>query len=197
MNKIIALILAAGESKRMGSPKMLLPFMGKTIIECVVENVLESKVTGIIVVLGAEKDLICAKTGLYPVKTIYNENYERGMLSSVQCGMNELPDGYDAVIIFPGDMPTISPEVTNKIIGSYRKTRKRIIVPVYKTRRGHPVLIDSSLHSEIGMLDDDKGLRQLAQRFPDEVYEVAVENSSILTDIDTQEEYLKEINQIQ
>ena len=197
MKKITALILAAGESKRMESPKMLLPFRGLTIIEIVIKNVLSSMADRVVVVLGAESEKIRNKVSMYPVTDVYNSDYRNGMLSSVICGINSLQNDNDAVLVLPGDMPGIKPEIIDDIIKSYRKLGKGIVMPVMKGRRGHPVLIDCKLSGEILKLDANEGLRQLAREFPDEVYEVEVNDSSILKDIDTREEYLKEINQIQ
>lgn len=197
MKKITALILAAGESKRMESPKMLLPFRGLTIIEIVIKNVLSSMADRVVVVLGAESEKIRNKVSMYPVTDVYNSDYRNGMLSSVICGINSLQKDNDAVLVLPGDMPGIKPEIIDDIIKSYRKLGKGIVMPVMKGRRGHPVLIDCKLSGEILKLDANEGLRQLAREFPDEVYEVEVNDSSILKDIDTREEYLKEINQIQ
>lgn len=197
MKKITALILAAGESKRMESPKMLLPFRGLTIIEIVIKNVLSSMADRVVVVLGAESEKIRNKVSMYPVTDVYNSDYRNGMLSSVICGINSLQNDNDAVLVLPGDMPGIKPEIIDDIIKSYRKLGKGIVMPVMKGRRGHPVLIDCKLSGEILKLDANEGLRQLAREFPGEVYELEVHDPSILKDIDTREEYLKEINQIQ
>ena len=196
MSRIAALILAAGESRRMGSPKMLLPFKGATIIERVIENVLASEINSATVVLGAEKERILSVIKRYGINSVINENYRDGMLSSVRTGLSAIRGSYDAVMIFPGDMPLIAPGITNTLIGSFGKSSKRIIIPVSGSMRGHPILISSHLHDEIGKLDDNEGLRQLAVRFPDEVLEISVDDHSVLKDIDTREEYLKEINQI-
>lgn len=196
MKGIVAMILAAGESKRMKSPKMLLPFKGATIIEKVIENVLQSDADSAVVVLGAEKEKILSVINHYEVQTAVNENYRDGMLSSVRTGLAAIADNYEAVLIFPGDMPLISPEVSNLIIAGYRNSGKGIIIPAAEGMRGHPILISSALHEEIIKLDDEEGLRQLAKKFPHEVYEISVDDPSILKDIDTREEYLKEINKI-
>ena len=92
MNDIWAIILAAGESRRMGFPKMLLPFNGKTMIETVIRNVSQSMVTNILVVLGAEGLKIAETLNDLPVTYCFNENYKEGMLSSVKCGFKNLPD---------------------------------------------------------------------------------------------------------
>ena len=98
MGVIWSIILAAGESKRMGFPKMLLSFNGLTMIETVINNVTGSEIDNTIVVLGANRDLLTEKISNYPVTCCYNDNYKEGMLSSVKCGFRNLPsDGQQKV----------------------------------------------------------------------------------------------------
>ena len=108
MGEIWAVILAAGESKRMGLPKMLLTFSGRTMIEKVITNVSESKIDKIIVVLGAYREALVELISKLPVKYCYNDNYKKGMLSSVQCGFRNLSSVCRAVLVFQGDQPLIT-----------------------------------------------------------------------------------------
>ncbi len=123
MNIIWAIILAAGESKRMKVPKMLLPFDGKTMIEKVIGNVMGSEVVNTLVVLGSHKDEILATIKDLPVKHCYNDHYTDGMLSSVKCGFKNLPENYDAVLVFPGRSAFNRTRVINKIISAFRANR--------------------------------------------------------------------------
>ncbi len=194
MGKIWAIILAAGESKRMKVPKMLLPFGGKTMIEMVIENVIRSEVFRTLVVVGSYRDEILGSISHLPVNHCYNENYSKGMLSSVQCGFKNLPADFEAVLVFPGDQPFIEPDVINLIINSYRKKRKGIIIPVYRKKRGHPLLIDRRYRDEINTLDEDQGLRSLSNLHQEDVFEVKTSSPGILKDFDTKEDYLNELN---
>ena len=194
MGEIWAIILAAGESKRMKVPKMLLPFHGKTMIEKVVENVAGSEVFRTLVVVGAFRDEILGAISHTGVSSCYNENYRNGMLSSVKCGFRNLPALYDAVVVFPGDQPFIEPDVINSLIGAYRKTGKGIIIPVYRKKRGHPVLISSKYRDAIGSLDENEGLRSLSLMFKEDVSEVKTSSPGILKDFDTTDVYLNELN---
>jgi len=196
MEEIWALILAAGESKRMKVPKMLLPIEGKAMIERVIENVTASGIKKIIVVLGSAKDQILGIIKHLPVEFCYNEKYRNGMLSSVRCGFRNLPEEYKAVIVFQGDQPMIEPWVVTRLISAYRQTKKKIVIPVYKKKRGHPLLIDRKYRDEIYKLDDRLGLRSLATKFQRDVLDVVVNTPDILKDIDTKEDYLNELNQI-
>jgi molybdenum cofactor cytidylyltransferase len=195
--EIIALILAGGESRRMNSPKMLLPFDGKTIIEKVIDNVTASYVNRTIVVLGGYRDEIINVIKKYPVTFYYNENYKQGMLSSVKCGFRSMPADYRAALVFLGDQPMIAPEVTNAVIAAYNQTGKGIVIPVWNTKRGHPLLISAGYKDEIEKLEEKEGLRLLAQKFPEDVLEVETNTTTILRDIDTPEDYAYEKTQIQ
>jgi molybdenum cofactor cytidylyltransferase len=196
MNEIWAIILAAGESRRMKVPKMLLPFDGKTMIEKVIRNVTGSDVLNTLVVLGSYKDDILAAIADLPVRHCYNEHYKDGMLSSVKCGFKNLPERYDAVLVFPGDQPLIEPGVINKIINAFSQSGKGIIIPAYRKKRGHPVLISRKYRDDVYSLPENEGLRSLSLRFPGDVFEVSIRSQAILKDFNTKEDYLNEINQI-
>jgi len=191
-----AIILAAGESKRMETPKMLLPFNGKTIIENVIENVTGTGVNKTMVVLGASKDDILKVIGKYSVEHCYNQDYKQGMLSSVKCGFRSLPEDFEAALVFLGDQPMIPAEVTDVIISAYRNSKKSIVLPVYNKKHGHPLLITSKYRDEIEKLKSGESLRFIIQRFPSDVLEVKIKTPGILKDIDTMEDYFKELNQI-
>ena len=194
MSGIWAIILAAGESKRMGSPKMLLPYNGTTVIEQVIQNVMSADVERAVVVLGAHRDDVMKVTDRYDVRHCYNENYTMGMLSSVRCGLGSLPDGYQAVLIMPGDQPMIGPGEINRVIHGYRVSGMGIVMPVYRGRRGHPLLLDRYYRDEVLSLPETEGLRALAGRHPGDTFETETDDPSVLRDIDTREDYMSELN---
>ena len=188
--RIWAIVLAGGESKRMGTPKMMIPFRGGTIISTAVKNILESDIKNVIVVLGAYRSGVKKATEQLDVKYCYNPDYREGMLSSVRCGFRSLPDDLRAALVFPGDQPLIGPEVVNLVINAYLQTGKGMVVPVYDGQRGHPLLVDGKYRDEIQKLEGPDGLRELARRNPDDVLEIETDNPLILKDIDTREDYL-------
>jgi molybdenum cofactor cytidylyltransferase len=188
---IWSIILAAGESKRMGFPKMLLPFGDTTIIETVIKNVSQSDANDILVVLGAEREAIARKVKKTKARFCFNEKYKEGMLSSVKCGFNNLPFDFNAALIFPGDQPMIKTKTINAIIDAFLFSGKGLIIPVYKNKRGHPLLIDKKYMAEIANISPSIGLQLLSDRFSEDVFEVKTEDPGILEDIDTYEEYLQ------
>jgi molybdenum cofactor cytidylyltransferase len=194
MGEIWAIILAAGESRRMGSPKMLLPFNGRTMIENVIENVKDSDVERVLIVLGPERERLTSIARKMNVRYCYNDNFTEGMLSSVQCGFSNLPDDYRAVLVFQGDQPLITKNPINRVIEKYSDSDNGIVVPVYRKRRGHPILIDRKYHNEIANLNPSKGLRSLAELFSDDVVEAETDDPGILRDFDTYEQYIMAVN---
>jgi len=189
---IWAIVLAAGESRRMGAPKLLLPFGGKTVIEAVLDSVKASPVDGILVVVGAGAAVIKEKIKKYGALIVINPDYRSGMLSSVQCGFQKLPPEADAALIFLADQPAIKPYVAEALIKAFRHTQRGIVIPVFDRRRGHPILISAHYRAEIGSLDPEVGLRQLLDRHPQDVLEEPVDDPAILRDLDTPEDYVRE-----
>jgi molybdenum cofactor cytidylyltransferase len=187
------MILAAGESARMGKPKLLLPFGNETIIETIIGQVILAKVDKTLVVLGSDREKIEKKIKKFSIRTTVNPHFKKGMLSSVQWGFKALPENTRAVLVLLGDQPAISTAIIDKIIDAYQKTRKGIVLPVYKGERGHPVLIDLKYKGEVESLSHEIGLRGLVYSHPEDIMEVKVEAPSILQDIDYLEDYQKEL----
>ncbi len=188
-----AIILGAGESKRMGKPKLLLPFGDKTIIEHIVDNIEQSKADKILVVLGSHREEILSKIGDRRVETVTNYRYREGMLSSIQTGFEALPQDASAALVCLGDQPFISFSVFDDLIEAYGRTKKGIVLPVYEKRRGHPILIDMKHRQEILGLSPEIGLRALVHNHPEDVQEVAVDIPQILKDIDYPEDYQSQL----
>jgi molybdenum cofactor cytidylyltransferase len=190
---ICALVLAAGESKRMGKPKLLLPFGDKTIIEHILDSIDESKADKILVVLGSHRDEIAQKIAGRKILTAVNLRYREGMLSSIQTGFEALPQETSAALICLGDQPLIPSGVIDALIEVFRKTKKSIVLPVYRKKRGHPVLIDIRHKKEVLSLNPDMGLRALVYRHSQDVQEVEVKTPHILKDIDRPEDYARDL----
>lgn len=184
-----AIILAAGSSRRMGTQKMLLPYGKKTIIETVVDHVLDSSVEHVLVILGPDPHKIRETLAGKPVKFCHNTQHEEGMLSSVICGFKALPEEAETALIYLGDQPNISAEVSNAVLKAYNEELFGIVIPVYEHRRGHPLLVDMKYRHEVEKLDLEQGLRTLRHQFPEDVLEVEVNEPGILLDIDTREDY--------
>jgi molybdenum cofactor cytidylyltransferase len=193
MDKIWAIVLAAGKSTRMKQQKLLMPFYGQTIVETIIQKISPVLKSNIVVVLGSHYNEIKQKISNLQVESCFNKNFETGMLSSVICGFNALPDDTEAVMVFLGDQPQISTDVIQKVAKAWKQSDIGIIIPTFNGRRGHPVLIGIKYKSKIRELDPSKGLRQLMVENPGDIIEVELEQSEILRDIDTPEDYEFEI----
>lgn len=186
---IWAVVLAAGESRRMGRPKLLLPYGKETIIETVVRAVVGSSVDGTLVVLGAGRRGIEEKLRRFPVVMAVNREYRKGMFSSVLCGLGQLPQTARAAVLVLADQPGIPSKVIDSLIESFHREKKGLVIPVFRGKRGHPLLLDLKYRREVEGLSADVGLRGLLQKHPEDVREVRVSSPEILRDIDSPEDY--------
>ena len=189
---ISAIILAAGESKRMGQPKMLLRWGKLTVIEHVITTFLDASIEDIVVVTGGAREQVEKVIGQYPVRSIHNDDYETAeMLSSLQCGLRAMPNQAQATLIGLGDQPQIQ-EGSVRLIGeAYDEGKSRLIVPSFQMRRGHPWLVARPLWNELLEMKPPQSPRDFLNKHADEIHYVDVDTSSILADLDTPEDYQK------
>ena len=189
-SEISGIILAAGLSTRMGEPKQLLPFGNSTIIETVIDNLLGSKLNEVIVVVGHEAEKVRARIQHKPVKIVFNPDYQEGMLTSAQYGVQSISASADAFAMTLVDLPLITPDLVNIVIDTYVQTEGGISVPSYNYRRGHPVIFDRRYAAEILALEGDSGgVRSLFQKYADDIHYVTVDTDRVLTDIDYRTDY--------
>jgi molybdenum cofactor cytidylyltransferase len=186
---IWAVVLAAGESRRMGTQKLLLPFGDTTVVGAVTRTAAASRVDGTIIVLGADRDAVRRELAPRGVRFAVNEEFHLGMLSSIQAGLRALPDGAEAAVIMLGDQPFLGAEAVDAVIGAYRDGRPGIVIPTFQGRRGHPVLVDLKYRDEVLAFEQSDGLRRLLRAHPEDVREVGVGDANILRDLDTPEDY--------
>lgn len=187
--EIVAVILAAGASTRMGRPKMLLPFGDSTVIETVVQNVAASRASHAVVVLGHGWTRIYTLLEHLPVEIIVNPRPEMGMISSAQWALAQMNQSADGVLFVLGDQPLIPTWVHDSVIDAFGYHPESIIVPTYQGKRGHPVLFSARFRDEILNLPPDKGLNTLLHQYPASVHEVPVDTDTILLQMNTPEEY--------
>lgn len=190
---IWAVILAAGESRRMGTQKLLLPFGDATVIESIVRTALASRVDRVLAVLGADRDAVRQK--LEPLGTDFaiNEDFAKGMLSSVQAGFKALPADAEAAVVMLGDQPFLPARVVDAVVEAFRRSGKGIVVPAFQGHRGHPVLVSLKYRDEVLALDPTDGLRRLMHAHPEDIIEAEVEDANILRDMDVPEDYANEL----
>lgn len=186
---ITAILLAAGESRRMGQLKQLLPFGSKTVIETCLDALLASKADHVMVVLGHRADEIGRCLESLPVTCVVNPDYREGMSSSVKAGVQRLPPQTQAAMIALVDQPLVPSSVMDEIVDAYRSTSKKIVVPEFGGRSGHPVVIDMSYRDEILAVSPQAGLRELIYRHWDDVLKLPVQTDAVIDNMNTWEDY--------
>jgi len=186
---VSALLLAAGESQRMGHLKQLLPLGGSTLIEVALENLLRSRLQEVIVVLGFGAEEIRPRVEAKGVRVAVNPRYKEGMASSLRVGLDALDPRAEGILVALADQPFIPPEVIDRLIEAFQGTSKGIVVPTFQGRRGHPVIFHRRYMEELRSLSGDQGGRELLHRNPEDLLEVEVDCPGVITDIDTLEDY--------
>ena len=186
---ISAILLAAGQSKRMGELKQLMPFGQSTIVEQAVDNLLGSAVDEVIVVVGYKAEDVIKAIAAKPVKLVMNPDYEQGMSTSVIAGLNLVHSGVQGVMLALGDQPLVDSQTINILIEEFCNHDKGIAVPTYQGRRGHPIIFAIKYKEQLLKLRGDVGGRQVIKDNPDDVLEVAVDSESIVADFDTTDDY--------
>jgi molybdenum cofactor cytidylyltransferase len=189
---ISAIILAAGQSKRMGQPKMLLPWGKLTVIEQVISTFLDAGIEDIVVVTGSTRRFVEQAVQPYPVRKVHNGDYAAGeMLSSLQCGLRAMSPEAEATLVGLGDQPQIQERSVRLICGAYRQLRSNLVVPSFEMRRGHPWLIARPLWNEVLKIPPTESPRDFLNRHTSEIHYVTLDTPSILADLDTPEDYQK------
>jgi molybdenum cofactor cytidylyltransferase len=184
-NRIEGLLLAAGESRRMGYPKPLLEIGGVTFMAKSAETILEVA-ERLIIVVGAYRERIeAAVPEDSRIVTAYNPDFDRGQLSSLKVGLAQAGQEAQAVIVHLADHPLVSRATFQTVVEEYRRTQKPIVVACYRGRRGHPVLFDRSIFGELMEAPEDQGARVVVNRDPSRVGYVDVEDAGAVLDLDT------------
>ncbi|HJS25061.1 MAG TPA: nucleotidyltransferase family protein [Pyrinomonadaceae bacterium] len=188
MSQVAAILLAAGQSRRMGAFKPLLPFGNKTVIECCIDYLQDGGIESTVVVLGHRADEVRSALAGRELIFALNPDPNSAMGASIAAGVSELPESCQAALIALSDHPAVPPQVVSKLIETW-KTGARLVIPTWKDRGGHPVLVDLSFKSELLNLNSTGGLRALFEVHKNEVERVQVDSPFIARDMDTWDDY--------
>lgn len=185
--KVAALVLAAGQSRRMGRHNKLLALLdGKQMVSHVVDAALASKADPVIVVTGHERERIERAIGKRKVMWVHNPDYADGLSTSLRAGLAALPEDAEGVLVLLGDMPLIRFDQLNRLINAFDPTEGRaIIVPTVRGKRGNPVLFATSFVPEMRDIAGDVGARHLLGAHAEAVFEIELEDEAALLDVDT------------
>jgi molybdenum cofactor cytidylyltransferase len=189
---IAGILLAAGESKRMeGAFKPLLKWGTRTVIGECIHQLSDSKLDEVFVVLGhRERDIRQSLAGA-GVQYAINEEFQKGMLSSVKIGWAQTAPGTEGVLIALVDQPMVTAAIINKLIDAFKEGKKRIVIPTYQGKQGHPIVLSNEFEEELMLMDDatPNGLKALIDAHRDEILEVPVDSPAVIEDIDRPEDY--------
>jgi len=185
-----AVVLAAGEARRFGSPKLLMPFGDSTVLGSVIAALAAAGIGPIIIVVaGASAAVIEASLGGGPVQLVCNPDPMRDMVSSIRVGAAALPSQLNRFLVALGDQPRISAQGLLHLLREHHRSGKGIALPTYRGKRGHPVLFSSSYRPAILALTDHQTLRDLIHAHRDDCVEVECDSDAYVRDIDTQGQY--------
>ena len=180
----------------MGKQKLLLPYGKQTVIEHIVSRILGCDVDGVTVVVRDGTGEVATKLAPFPVQLVVNDELAGEMITSVRVGLNTVPLESSALLIVLGDQPDISSAIVSQLIDAFGKSDKGIVVPLFEGRRGHPILICASHRDAVMTRYNDTGLRGLLADRPEDVAEVPVNHAGILQDMDTPEDYARELRKL-
>ncbi len=193
---IVAVVLSAGASSRMGRPKALLPVDGVPFIERIVRALERTEVDRTLVVLGHNAEAMREAIAYLGVDTVVNPDYARGQLSSLHTAIRALEgEPVEAILVHLVDHPFIESRLVDRMIERFRAEEMLIVVPRFNGRRGHPVLFSAKLFPEFMAASLDIGAKPVVRGHPEETLELDTDESGILVDIDTPEEYRKHVKE--
>ena len=195
--RVAGVVLAAGESRRMGQLKALLPFGPRTVIEQVLQPLFGADLSEVAVVLGHRAGEIAAVLEPLPVRLLYNANYQLGMTSSAQVALRSLDPVPDAYLLALVDQPQISLQVIQQLLAAHARTRKGLVIPVWQGKRGHPLLLAAAYRAAVLALGPDQGLNVVTRGFPHDTLELPIETDDVLRDMDYREDYEAELQRWQ
>lgn len=192
MSKISAILLGAGESKRMGVDKLSLPWGRETVLEHCLETLLKSEVKEVVVVLGHRDKISKSLSRNRKVKTVVNPLFRKGMSTSIRRGLQMIHPYSQGVLIALGDQPYLKTRTINALIRVFSQRKKGIILPSFRGKIGHPVIFSQKYKKELLGLKGDVGGRFIIERHSEDVRKVPIKSVGVVKDIDTWQDYVKE-----
>ena len=187
---ISATILAAGSSQRMGDNKLLLPFQDNTLINVVCKTIIDSYLKPVFVVTGFENKKVLESLPKSIDKIIYNEDWSRGMATSINKAISSLPNNIDGNMIVLGDMPLITVKTINKLHQVFLNNNgNKIIYADYLGKQANPVIFPRKFFDEILHLNGDKGCKKIIYKNRKSSIGVPIDSSEVIFDCDTKDDY--------
>lgn len=189
-----AIVLAAGASLRMGSPKALLRIGEETFVQHIVGQLHSAGINDVVIVLGADADEIKTSLSWFSGTLVINGDWKHGQLTSVIAGLNAFSHHHlDGVLVCPVDRPLITHTLIKNLLKVFQESGKSIVVPVFQGRRGHPTVFSSSMFDELRTAPLNVGARHVVRNRPNDVHELTTTEGGVLINIDSPKDYERHI----
>jgi molybdenum cofactor cytidylyltransferase len=191
---LAAVILSGGESRRMGSPKALIPYRGATFLQHLLDVARHPKIAPVLVVLGPHADQIRKEVTLEPSSVVINHDWEKGQLSSIQAALRHLAAAEpqtDGIMLFLVDHPLVSAALVDQLIAEFHRSGKPIVLPTFHSKRGHPVIFARRLYEALLAAPLEKGARTVVWAHAGEVLEVPTEEEGVVLNLNDPETFRK------
>lgn len=183
---VSAILLAAGESRRMGQVnKLALPINGVPLVLHTLQTLLQSQLAEVLVVVGHEQDRVRGLLAGMPVRIVSNPHYHQGQMSSVVCGMQALQQACAGVMVCLSDQALLEPADINRLVTQFLASPVPVLVPTYRGQRGNPIILASQHRADILKDETNLGCKLFIENNPELVATLAFDNDHVLFDLDT------------
>lgn len=193
MKSVAGLILSAGKSERMGTPKALLKIFGTTFLEHVLGEAEDSGLARVTIVLGHQPERILGALPHLRNRVVVNQDYELGQLSSLQCGLKGLGPSVDGAMVFLIDYPFVHRALVKRLLAAFEGSNLPLVIPSFQNRRGHPMILARELFDELLQTPLDRGAITVVRKHQERILHVNVDDPGVLIDVDTPEEYAEHV----
>lgn len=190
MSRFSAILLAAGESRRMGATnKLLLPVAGQPLLCRTAATLLQIGLQELVVVVGHQQQVARDLLGAMPLRIVANEHYREGQMTSVHCGMLALQQPCDGVLVCLADLPLLEADDLRRLTDAFAHCPTSVLVPTYRGERGNPIVLAHAHREQILAGERNLGCRRLIEKNPELVTALEMDNDHLVFDLDTPDAY--------
>lgn len=188
---VAGIVLAAGQSRRLGRPKQLLRLDGRPILDIVLQNASQSRLAELYLVLGNEADRIAAAIGDHGQRVVINPNFAEGQSTSLRSGIAALDADFAGAMVLLGDQPQVTVRIIDRLVSAFTESGAEIVQPVFSDTPGNPVVFRRTVFPELLAITGDRGARDVIKQKRDAVFRVPFPDLAVPLDVDTDEDYAR------